>query len=197
MYVAVTTGLRVSELLGLQWADVDLAAGEICLSRGIVRQHVGTMKTEASRKPIPMDSGLADVLTRWREIAPYNRDGDYIFASPTKRGTQPYWPNAAMDDYILPAVRRAGIQKRVRWHTFRHTFGTLVNREGADVATTQALMRHANASVTMDRYVQSVTPAKREAQSRLVQAIPFPDSGAENVLFPNVPTRLTEVAVTG
>ena len=144
-----------------------------------------------------MDSGLADVLTRWREIAPYNRDGDYIFASPTKRGTQPYWPNAAMDDYILPAVRRAGIQKRVRWHTFRHTFGTLVNREGADVATTQALMRHANASVTMDRYVQSVTPAKREAQSRLVQAIPFPDSGAENVLFPNVPTRLTEVAVTG
>lgn len=187
VYVAVTTGLRVSELLGLKWGDVDFAAGEIRLSRGIVRQHVGEMKTEASRKPVPMDSGLADVLTAWREVAPHQQDGDYIFASPAKRGTQPYWPNAAMDDYILPAVRRAGIPKRVRWHTFRHTFGTLVNREGADVATTQALMRHANASITMDRYVQSVTPAKREAQSRLVQAIPFP----------NVPTSLTEAAVTG
>src|SRR5208283_5623107 len=51
------------------------------------------------------------------------QDGDYIFASPDKHGTQPYWPNAAMEDHILPAVRRAGIQKRVRWHTFRHTFG--------------------------------------------------------------------------
>ena len=91
-----------------------------------------------------------------------------------------------MEDHIRPAARRAGIQKRVGWHTFRLTFGTLVNSEGADVATTQALMRHANASITMDRYVQAVTPTKREAQSRLVQAIPFP----------NVPTQLTETAAT-
>jgi len=133
-----------------------------------------------------MDSGLADVLSRWREIAPYNQDGDYIFASPEKNGTQPYWPTSGMEDHVRPAARRAGIQKRVSWHTFRHTFGTLVNSEGADVATTQALMGHANASITLDKYVQAVTPAKREAQSRLVQAIPFP----------NVPTRLTETAAT-
>jgi hypothetical protein len=60
------------------------------------------------------------------------------------------------------------------WHALRHTFGTLVKSQGADVATTQALMRHANASITMDRYVQAVTPAKREAQSRIVKSIPFP-----------------------
>jgi integrase len=196
IYVAVTTGLRVSELLALRWGDVIFAAGEIHLVRGIVRQHVGEMKTEASRKPVPMDGGLADVLARWREIAPYNQDGDYFFASPDKHGTQPYWPNAAMEDHIRPAARRAGIQKRVGWHTFRHTFGTLVNSNGADVATTQALMRRANVSITMDRYVQAVTPAKREAQSRLVQAIPFPDVTKERSLFPNVPTQLTETAVT-
>src|ERR1039458_5234408 len=55
VYVAVTTGLRVSELLALKWCDFDFAAGEIKLSRGIVRQHVGAMKTEASRKPVPLD----------------------------------------------------------------------------------------------------------------------------------------------
>jgi integrase len=186
VYVAITTGLRVSELLALKWADVNFTAGEIRLARGIVRQHIGEMKTEASRKPVPMDAGLADVLTHWRGICPYNQDGDYIFASPDKHGQQPYWPNAAMEDHIRPGALRAGIQKRLGWHTMRHTFGTLVNSEGADVATTQALMRHANASITMDKYVQAVTSAKRKAQSRVVQAIPFP----------SVPTRLTDTAAT-
>lgn len=186
VYVAVTTGLRVSELLALKWVDVDFAAGEIRLCRGIVRQHVGQMKSEASRKPVPLDAGLADVLTAWRGCCPYNQDADYIFGSPDKRGQQPYWPNAAMEDHIRPAAKRAEIQKRIGWHTLRHTFGTLVKSQGADVATTQALLRHANVSITMDRYVQAVTPAKREAQSRIVKSIPFP----------NVPTTLTEAAVT-
>jgi hypothetical protein len=53
-------------------------------------------------------------------------------------------------------------------------------------APVQALMRHANASVTMGRYVQAVKPAKREAQSRIVASIPFR----------NVPARLTESAAT-
>ena len=133
-----------------------------------------------------MDAGLADVLTRWRGMAPYNQDADYIFASPDKHGQQPYWPNAAMEDHIRPAALRAAISKRVGWHTMRHTFGTMVNSEGADVATTQALLRHANAGITMDKYVQAMTSAKRNAHSRVVKAIPFP----------NVPTRLTEAAVS-
>ncbi|MGA7401658.1 MAG: site-specific integrase [Candidatus Sulfotelmatobacter sp.] len=186
VYVAVTTGLRVSELLALKWADMDFAAGVIHLRRGIVRQHIGEMKTEASRKPVPLDGGLADVLLGWRGRCPYNQDADYIFASPDKNGSQPYWPNAAMEDHVRPAAKRAGVQKRLGWHALRHTYGTLVNSQGADVATTQALMRHANASITMDRYVQAVTPAKREAQSRMVNSIPFP----------SVPTALTETPVT-
>jgi len=58
VFVAVTTGLRVSELLALKWSDVDCAAGEIRLSRCIVRQHIGLMKSEAGRKPVPLDAGL-------------------------------------------------------------------------------------------------------------------------------------------
>jgi integrase len=186
IYVAVTTGLRVSELLALKWADMNFTLGEIHLSRGIVRQHIGMMKTEASRKPVPLNAGLADVLLNWRGRCPYNQDADYIFASPDKNGSQPYWPTAGMEDHVRPAALRAGIGKRFGWHTLRHTYGTLVNSQGADVATTQALMRHANASITMDRYVQAVTPAKREAQSRVVNSIPFP----------SVPTPLTEKPVT-
>ena len=174
-------------MLGLKWADVDFVAGEILLSRGVVRQHIGVMKTEASRKPLPLDEGLACVFARWRGCCPYNQDADFIFASPGKAGKQPYWPTAAMEDHIRPAAKRAGIQRQVGWHTLRHTFGTLVKSQGADVATTQALLRHANVSITMDRYVQAVTPAKREAQSRLVKSLPFP----------SVPTLLTGAVATG
>ncbi len=100
VYVAVTTGLRVSELLGLKWADVDFTAGEINLSRGVVRQHIGQMKTEASRKPVPLDAVLGAVLSRWRASCAYGRDCDYVFASPNRNGEQPYWPTAGMEDHI-------------------------------------------------------------------------------------------------
>jgi integrase len=168
VFVAATTGLRVSELLALRWQDCDFEAGEIRLTRGIVRQRETMMKTEASRKPVPLDAGLADVLIQWRAECAYNQPSDYLFASLEKDGKQPMWPNSAMEKHIRPAAIRVGIGKRIGWHMFRHTFGTLVKSQGADVATTQALMRHANVSVTMDRYVQAVTPAKRAAQRGIV-----------------------------
>jgi len=164
VFVAATTGLRVSELLGLRWQDCDFESGEIHLTRGIVRQHETAMKTESSRKPVPMEAGLADVLMNWRRQCAYNQPRDYMFASVDMDGKQPLWPNTAMEKHIRPAARKAGIQKRVGWHTLRHTFGTLLKANGEDVATVQSLMRHANVSVTMDRYVQAVTPAKRLAQ---------------------------------
>ena len=178
VFVAVTTGLRVSELLALRWEDCDLEAGEIRLSRGIVRQRETAMKSEASRKPIPMEQGLADVLLSWRSQSAYNQPEDYIFASVEKAGKQPLWPNSAMDKHIRHAATKARIQKRLGWHTLRHTFGTLLKANGEDVATVQSLMRHANVSVTMDRYVQAVTPAKRQAQRGIV-----------GLLDPNGPTK--------
>jgi integrase len=49
VFLAAATGLRASELLGLQWQDVDLL--QINLSRGVVHQVIGRLKTEASQKP--------------------------------------------------------------------------------------------------------------------------------------------------
>jgi integrase len=185
VYVAATTGLRVSELLALRWDDCDFKTGEIQLSRGIVRQHIGPMKTEASRKPVPMEAGLAEVLMNWRGQCAYNQPEDYIFASMEMHGKQPLWPNSAMEKHIRPAALRAKIMKRIGWHTLRHTFGTLLNANGADLKTIQTLMRHANVSVTMDKYVQAVTPAKREAQRGIV-----------TLLDPNGPTLVKSITAS-
>ena len=105
VFVAVTTGLRVSELLALKWADVDFVAGEIRLSRGIVRQHIGDMKTEASRKPVPLDAGLADVFTRWCACCSYNRNDDYIFG--TFRSANLLGAGPCIQPYHLPPADTA------------------------------------------------------------------------------------------
>jgi integrase len=171
VFIAATTGLRVSELIGLRWDDMDFNTLEIRLSRGVVDGVVGEMKTEASRKPIPLDAGLADVLRDWRERSGYRGQEDWLFASPRMRGAKPYSPDTILSKVIRPGAKRAGITKRVGWHTFRHTFATLLKANGEDVKVVQESLRHANSRITLDTYTQAVTPAKRQAQSRVVQMI--------------------------
>lgn len=170
-FLAAVTGLRVSELLALRWEDVDFAAGEIHLTRAVVCQHVGSLKTAASQKPIPMDAGLSARLLDWRGRCPYNQETDYVFASAEKNGHQPLWPSSAMSKHIRPAAKRAGIQKHVRWHVFRHSFATLLKGNGEDVKTVQESLRHADSKVTLDTYTQGLMPVKRAAQRKVIEMI--------------------------
>ena len=96
-------------------------------------------------------------------------DSDYVFASPTMKGKQPYWPDNLMNRYIKPVAREAGINKNIGWHTFRHSFGTLLKANGEDVKTVQELLRHANSRITLDVYTQAVNSNKRAAQSKVVR----------------------------
>jgi integrase len=170
-FLAAVTGLRVSELLALKWEDVNFAAGEIRLTRAIVSQHVGPLKTAASQKPVPMDAGLSALLLDWRSRCPYNQEQDYVFASLEKHGAQPLWPSSAMSKHIRPAAKRAGILKHVRWHVFRHSFATLLKGNGEDVKTVQESLRHADSKVTLDTYTQGLMPVKRAAQRKVIEMI--------------------------
>ena len=165
------SGLRVGELLGLKWEDVDFGQKVIHIRRSIVSQKIGPPKTEASQKPIPMNAELAKALRLWKMKTIYNRPGDWVYASPAKNGTQPYWPTSIYRVYIKRAAERIGLGKRIGWHTFRHTFGTILNANGENPKVIQELLRHANLKVTMDTYVQAVTDEKREAQNKLVKMI--------------------------
>jgi integrase len=166
--VDVMTGLRVGELLALKWEDVDFEKFEVRVTRSISLQHVGECKTEASRKPVPLDSRLAETLWHWRTVCAYPRQEDWVFASPHTKGVQPYWPSTLNRWHIQPAVKAARIEGRIGWHTFRRTYATLLKANGEDVKTVQELLRHANSLVTMNLYAQAITEVKRQAQSRLV-----------------------------
>jgi integrase len=177
------TGLRVSELLALRWEDVDFKALELSVTRSIWHQVVGDCKTEASAKPVPLDSYMAEDLLRWRRISPYPMPHDWVFASPTMKGKQPYWPDNLMKRYIRPVAKAAGIHKRIGWHTFRHTFGTLLKANGEDIKTVQELLRHANSKITLEVYTQAMTSNKRAAQSKVVRMM-VPNEGAIRVQKP-------------
>ncbi len=175
VFLAATTGLRVGELLGLKWQDISFDLLEIHLIRAIVDGVVGDMKTEASRKPLALDSALAEVLVAWRGQTPYSRDEDWVFASPEKLGQQPYWPDSALRKAIRPAAVRAGILKHISWHTFRHSFATLLKANGEDVKVVQESLRHANSRITLDVYTQGLMPTKRQAQGRVVKSLLAPN----------------------
>jgi integrase len=163
------TGLRVSELLALRWSDVDFENLELNVTRSIWHQVVGNCKTEASAKPVPMDSYMAEDLLRWRRQSDYASDDDFVFASETMKGKQPYWPDNLMKRHIRPVARANGINKNIGWHTFRHSFGTLLKANGEDVKTVQELLRHANSRITLDVYTQALSTNKRAAQSKVVK----------------------------
>jgi len=86
------TGLRRGERIGLQWEDVDFENLVIHVRRSVVMMVQGAPKTEASAKDVPLDAALAESLLKLRLVGPYNRETDWVFASPTMKGKQPLWP---------------------------------------------------------------------------------------------------------
>jgi integrase len=167
VHVKATTGIRRGELFGLKWMDLEVADKRLKIVRSIVDQEVGATKTNGSKRPLPISDDVLASLHRWREKTDYGKPADWIFASPQLAGEKPYWPNALMARHVLPAADRAGITKRIGWHTFRHTFATLLQASGAGVRVSQELLRHNSPILTLGTYTQAVTEDKRLAQARV------------------------------
>jgi hypothetical protein len=113
----VVTGLRASELFGLKWSDINFNKNEISVTRSIVMQVVGSCKTEASQKPVPLDPLLANTLRNWRAHTRYKAATDWVFASPYSQGRKPYWCQSLMRNRISVVARHVGITKKIGWHS--------------------------------------------------------------------------------
>jgi integrase len=114
-----------------------------------------------------MSSEVASALANWRKQTSHSKSEDWVFASPLALGKKPYWPDAVLKRHVFPAAERAGITKRIGWHSFRRTLATLLQSSGASVKTTQELLRHASPGITMGIYAKAVTADKRQAQDTI------------------------------
>jgi integrase len=160
-------GLRVCELLGLQWGDIDFEKLTVKVQRSFVEGEIYPTKTEASASELPLDPDLAGVLMAHRAQSDYSASTDFVFAGASGK---PGWRGIMFADHIKPAAARAGIGN-IGWHTFRHSYSTLLHALGAAPAVQKELLRHANIQTTMNIYTQAVTPAKREAASKVVDIL--------------------------
>ena len=169
--ICATTGLRISEVLGLKWSDIDWKKLQMNVARSVVHGRVGKCKTEVSSQPVPLDQFTADEILKWREECTYGSATDWVFASEWTAGKMPPWANTLLTRFLRPAAQKAKIKKEVGWHTFRHTYSTLLKGNGEDVKVVQELMRHANFQTTMNVYTRAITTAKRDAQTRVVDVL--------------------------
>lgn len=158
--VAATTGLRISEVLGLKWMDIDWRALQMEVTRSVVDGIVGKCKTEASRRPVHIDRFTAQTLLAWRKETCYAQPEDGVFASEKVQGKMPLWTDTLLDRFLQPAAKRAGITKWVGFHTFRHTYSTLLKANGQDLKVVQKLMRCANVTTTMNVYTKALYACK-------------------------------------
>jgi len=169
--LCATTGLRISETLGLKWEDIDFVTGQANVLRSVVDGAVGRCKTEVSQQPVPLDGLTLEELQSWRTVTPYAAPSDWVFASDRVFGKMPVWAVSSLQKVLQPAARRAGIAKRIGWHMFRHTYSSLLSEYGNDVRVVQELMRHAKISTTMEIYTHARMERKREAQSKVVDVL--------------------------
>src|SRR6266852_1288528 len=117
-------------------------------------------------------------LREWHRQTPYQSSESWVFASPVNQGRWPFLAQEIMRRHIIPVARKLGITKRIGWHTFRHTYSTLLRSTGAELKIMQELLRHSTIRVTLDTYTQAVTAEKRTAQAAVV-ALLFPEKTLE------------------
>ncbi len=142
LMTAIKTGLRQGELIGLQWADLDLVRGKLNVRRTIWKGVSGLPKGGRART-VDMPSSVVSALKAARHLK-----GPYVFCQPDGKPLTP----GLMKAPLIRALKRAGISREeglVGWHDLRHTYGSHLAMLGVPPAKIQHLMGHATLEMTM------------------------------------------------
>ncbi len=159
LYVlAVTTGMRQGELLGLQWRDVDFEQGIVKVRRTVYNGRIHEPKTSKGKRSIKLTQAS---ITALRE---HTRMSEWIFC--TRNGTTLSCQNLRTCSW-KPLLKKANLPLGTRFHDLRHTCATLLLTKGVHPKIVQELLGHSSISITLDTY-SHVLP---NLQEKAVQAM--------------------------
>ncbi|MFY9780842.1 MAG: tyrosine-type recombinase/integrase [Candidatus Baltobacteraceae bacterium] len=171
--VAVGTGLRRGELLGLRWADVDLEAARLTVRRSVEmvggQRHEKAPKTRNSARTIALPQFVLAALKAQRKaqnerrlVLGLGRDENAVVFD---RADGEPWAPTIFGNTFRRTMKRAGL--RVRLHDLRHSYATLALSSGTDLKTVSAALGHSAIGVTANVYLHAVESLQRDSADRL------------------------------
>jgi integrase len=176
LYVlALSTGMRQGEILGLRWRDCNLDNGYISVNRSLVfvvnDWYLQEPKTASSRRRIQLANEAVDAfgphlrsqLEKRMALGEAWQDNDLVF--PTDIGTPRRGANLVYRSF-RPLLERAGI-RRIRFHDLRHTAATLLLGEGVHPKVVSEMLGHSSVQLTLDTYSHVTPTMQQEAATKM------------------------------
>lgn len=164
--ICLYTGLRIGELLALEWTDIDFAKAELIVSKtchdgkdknGCFCRITDTPKTSHSSRVIPLPKQLVPIL---REMKKNSKNPLVISSGEKVLSVRSYQRSFEL------LQKRLGLQRR-GFHALRHTFATRAIECGMDIKSLSEILGHKNPMVTLNRYVHSLMEHKRAMMDKL------------------------------
>jgi integrase len=150
LYVlAVTTGMRQGELLGLQWKDIDFDAGTLRVNRSVYNGKVSPPKTNSGRRTIRLSKLAIRALKTHRVNTAKLRISEWVFS--TGKGT-PISNHNLHNRSWKPLLKRAGLPHSTRFHDLRHSCISLLLSQGVAIKVVSEMAGHADVSITLSVY---------------------------------------------
>lgn len=167
--LAVGTGLRLGELAGLRWGDLDLEAGAVHVRRALVENEKGARtfaepKTSRARRKVDLPGFAIVALRRHREaLGALPHPELLVFSSPEG---EPIRRSNLHRRSFKPLLKRAKLPE-VTFHALRHTAATLALAAGVNPKVVQERLGHSSVTLTLDTYSHAVPTLGKEAANRL------------------------------
>ncbi len=186
IFVALRTGLRLGELLGLSWSDIDFEGNTVAVQRSWVRREMTTTKSHRIRH-VPLAGDLRHSLYMER------KPRGLMFPFPGL-GEKPWSTDGATRE-LKRLCRNAGIDRKVGWHLLRHTFASHLAIKGISLRVIQELLGHSTIAMT-ERYAHLTSASLHDAVQVLETIIEVPGQQAGNTVISWEQNRTVNTLVT-
>ncbi|MCM1479182.1 MAG: site-specific integrase, partial [Muribaculaceae bacterium] len=180
--LAIYTGFRLGELLGLEWKDVDFDTNVITVNRTCLYStakggaYTDTPKTSKSLRSLKVPQGVIDMLTKWKNLQDVQRkevgsqwvETDRIFTQWNRLTIN----RSAPGNFFRQFCKRTGMRYMSN-HSMRHLNASLLINAGVDVKTVQSCLGHATAATTLQIYAHTFRTAQAAAMEAVAEALPL------------------------
>ena len=162
------TGLRLGELMALQWDDVDLVTGELRINKQVnlvgSKLVISEPKTKAAVRTLILPPSVRKVLAEYKTKV----NSRWLFPSP-KKDDLPIIPSA-VSRRLHTLLEHAGCEQ-VRFHDLRHTFATNALAHGMDIKTLSTSLGHVSSATTLNTYSHVTDEMRQRAAVKIDQGI--------------------------